>query len=49
VREDAEVSAENQANELRRRRGRASTILTDGETSSLGDGSVSAAAKLLGS
>jgi hypothetical protein len=51
VREDAQVVAENNADMLRKRRGRASTILTNGDDApGLGDaGAVTTAAKVLGS
>jgi hypothetical protein len=51
VREDAQASVENQADMLRRRRGRASTVLTDGTNAPLGESQspTTAAAKVLGS
>lgn len=48
VYEDAEVKAEDQAAQLRRRRGRASTILNEENANPLDGASVSAAAKVLG-
>ncbi len=46
--EDAEVVAQNEADQLRRRRGRASTLLTNGDEG-LDAANVTAAAKVLGS
>lgn len=43
------VKAESQADMIRRRKGRASTILTDDQSASLGEGGSTSAARVLGS
>ena len=51
IREDAQATAESNAAQLARRRGRAASVLTDGEGTALGGSSTpsTAAARVLGS